>query len=95
MPKILYTRTDEAPALATQSFLPIVQAYTKTSGISIETKDISLAARIISAFRKFKISETQIGNILNVHFPNFTTIEDVFSKVCNFRGYDIPQHFLC
>ncbi|MGB5556330.1 MAG: NADP-dependent isocitrate dehydrogenase, partial [Flavobacteriaceae bacterium] len=45
MAKIFYTKTDEAPALATQSFLPIVQAYTKTSGITIETKDISLSGR--------------------------------------------------
>ncbi|MBT8306175.1 MAG: NADP-dependent isocitrate dehydrogenase, partial [Maribacter sp.] len=39
MPKIFYTKTDEAPALATQSFLTIVQAFTKSSGITIETKD--------------------------------------------------------
>ncbi len=64
MPKILYTRTDEAPALATQSFLPIVQAYTKTSGISIETKDISLAARIISAFPDFLNKDQQVNNDL-------------------------------
>lgn len=50
MPKILYTQTDEAPALATQSFLPIVKAFTKTSGIEVETKDISLAGRIIATF---------------------------------------------
>lgn len=66
MPKILYTRTDEAPALATQSFLPIVQAYTKTSGISIETKDISLAARIISAFPDFLEKEQQMSNDLSI-----------------------------
>ncbi len=50
MPKIFYTKTDEAPALATQSFLPIIKAFTKTAGITIETKDISLAARIIAVF---------------------------------------------
>ncbi|RMZ51036.1 hypothetical protein EB822_05435, partial [Flavobacteriaceae bacterium PRS1] len=50
MSKIIYTKTDEAPALATYSFLPIVKAYTKTSGIEIETKDISLSARILSSF---------------------------------------------
>ena len=46
--KIIYTKTDEAPALATQSFLPIVKAFTASSGITIETKDISLAGRIIA-----------------------------------------------
>ena len=50
MPKIIYTETDEAPALATYSFLPIVQAFTQAAGISVETRDISLAGRIISTF---------------------------------------------
>ncbi len=48
--KIIYTFTDEAPALATYSFLPIVQAFTKAANVSIETSDISLAGRIIAAF---------------------------------------------
>ena len=57
-PKIIYTITDEAPALATYSFLPIIQAFTATSGIDVETKDISLAARILSAFPD-KLSDDQ------------------------------------
>ena len=48
--KIIYTITDEAPALATYSFLPIVQAFTKSADVSVETKDISLAARILAHF---------------------------------------------
>lgn len=64
MPKILYTKTDEAPALATQSFLPIVKAFTSTSGISIETKDISLAARIISTFPDFLSEDQKLPNDL-------------------------------
>ena len=50
MAKIIYTKTDEAPALATQSFLPIVKAFTGPLGIEIETKDISLGGRIIASF---------------------------------------------
>tara|TARA_R110001583_G_scaffold145635_2_gene297622 strand:- start:56704 stop:58935 length:2232 start_codon:yes stop_codon:yes gene_type:complete len=50
IPKIIYTKTDEAPALATYSFLPIVEAFTKPSGIEIVTKDISLASRILALF---------------------------------------------
>ena len=50
MAKIIYTKTDEAPALATQSFLPIIKAFTGPSGIEIETKDISLGGRIIASF---------------------------------------------
>ena len=49
-PTIIYTQTDEAPALATYSLLPIIQAYTKHSGIAVETRDISVAARILAAF---------------------------------------------
>ena len=50
MSKILYTLTDEAPFLATQSLLPIVGAYTATAGIVVETRDISLSGRILSLF---------------------------------------------
>ncbi len=64
MPKILYTKTDEAPALATQSFLPIVKAFTKTSGITIETKDISLAGRIIATFPDYLEENQRISNDL-------------------------------
>src|SRR5687768_15408726 len=49
-PIIIYTQTDEAPSLATYSLLPIVQAFTKHSGINVETRDISLAGRILAVF---------------------------------------------
>ena len=49
-PKILYTLTDEAPLLATHSFLPIVQAFAGSAGVNVETRDISLAARILAQF---------------------------------------------
>ena len=61
---IFYTLTDEAPALATRSFLPIVKAFTKSSNIAIETKDISLAARILSAFPEFLTEEQKVPNAL-------------------------------
>ena len=64
MPKILYTKTDEAPALATQSFLPIVKAFTKTTGIQIETRDISLAARILATFPDFLNESQKVSNDL-------------------------------
>ena len=48
--KIIYTKTDEAPALATYSLLPIVKAFTDSAGIVIETRDISLAGRILANF---------------------------------------------
>ena len=64
-PIIIYTRTDEAPALATYSFLPIVQAFTKHSGIAVETRDISLAGRIIAQFPEFLTDAQKIGDALS------------------------------
>ena len=57
MSKIIYTKTDEAPALATLSFLPIVEAFTKPAGISVETSDISVAARILAEFPEYLTEE--------------------------------------
>ena len=62
--KIYYTQTDEAAALATQSLLPIVQAFAKPCGIEIETKNISLAARILSSFRTYLKPEQQVSDAL-------------------------------
>ena len=52
-PTIIYTETDEAPALATLSFLPVVEAFAGKADIAVETRDISLAARIISQFPEY------------------------------------------
>ncbi|OIH82942.1 isocitrate dehydrogenase (NADP(+)) [Arthrobacter sp. UCD-GKA] len=64
MAKIIYTHTDEAPMLATHSFLPIVEAYASTAGVEIETRDISLAGRIISVFGDYLTAEQQIPDAL-------------------------------
>lgn len=64
--KIVYTKTDEAPALATRSFLPIVKAFTKTSNIAIEVKDISLAARILANFSSYLNENQQVENALEI-----------------------------
>ncbi|MCH2055896.1 MAG: NADP-dependent isocitrate dehydrogenase [Thalassotalea sp.] len=63
-PKIIYTITDEAPALATQSLLPIVKAFTASSGIDVDTRDISLAGRVIANFPKYLTEEQRIGDAL-------------------------------
>lgn len=62
--KIFYTRTDEAPLLATYSFLPIVQAFAKTANVEVELKDISLAARVIAAFPEFLTAEQRMDDAL-------------------------------
>jgi len=63
-PIIIYTKTDEAPALATYSLLPIVQAFTKHSGIVVETRDISLAGRILAAFSDLLPPGQQVADAL-------------------------------
>ena len=61
---IIYTKTDEAPALATYSLLPIIKAYTQPSGIEVETRDISLAGRMIASFPEFLSDDQKIGDAL-------------------------------
>jgi isocitrate dehydrogenase len=63
-PTIIYTKTDEAPALATYSLLPIVQAFTKHAGIAVETRDISLAGRILAVFPEFLTESQRVGDHL-------------------------------
>ncbi|KRE88096.1 NADP-dependent isocitrate dehydrogenase [Arthrobacter sp. Soil764] len=64
MSKIIYTHTDEAPMLATYSFLPIIEAFASTAGVEVETRDISLAGRIIAQFGDYLTPEQQIGDAL-------------------------------
>ncbi|HEX3796763.1 MAG TPA: NADP-dependent isocitrate dehydrogenase [Acidimicrobiales bacterium] len=61
---IIYTHTDEAPALATYSFLPIIQAYASVAGVTVESRDISLAGRIIAGFPEYLEAEQRIGDAL-------------------------------
>jgi len=63
-PKIIYTLTDEAPLLATYSLLPIISAYAALAGVALETRDISLAGRIIAAFPEYLSPEQRIGDAL-------------------------------
>jgi isocitrate dehydrogenase len=64
-PTIIYTQTDEAPALATYTLLPIVQAFTKHSGINVETRDISLAGRILAVFADLLPAAQKTANALS------------------------------
>jgi isocitrate dehydrogenase len=66
MSKIIYTHTDEAPALATKSLLPIIQAFAKPCGIEFETKDISLAGRILANFPEYLTAEQRVEDALAV-----------------------------
>lgn len=108
MPKIIYTKTDEAPALATQSFLPIVKAYTKTSGLVIELKDISLAGRVLAVFPDFLEEDQQIPDDLNelgnlaktpevniIKLPNISASIPQLKEVIEelqSKGYNLPDY---
>ncbi len=90
MAKIFYTKTDEAPALATLSFLPIVKAFTNTANIEIETKDISLAGRIMAVFPEFLEKEQQIPDDLALLGELAKTPEANIIKLPNISA-SIPQ----
>lgn len=89
-PKIIYTLTDEAPFLATQSLLPIVAAYTATAGIEVETRDISLAGRILSQFPDFLKDEQKIGDHLAELGELATTPDANIIKLPNISA-SVPQ----
>jgi len=107
-PKIIYTKTDEAPALATYSFLPIVDAFTKPAGIEVETKDISLASRILALFPEFLTPEQRVPDTLTelselvkkpeaniIKLPNISASEPQLKaaiKELQTLGYAIPNY---
>ena len=90
LPTIIYTKTDEAPALATYSLLPIVQAFTKHSGIAVETRDISLAGRIIANFPEYLTDEQKIGDALTELGALTTKPEANIIKLPNISA-SVPQ----
>jgi isocitrate dehydrogenase len=88
--KIFYTLTDEAPLLATYSFLPIVQAFTSTSDIEIETRDISLAGRILANFPEFLTEDQKTGDALSELGQLANTPEANIIKLPNVSA-SVPQ----
>lgn len=107
-PTIIYTKTDEAPALATYSFLPIVKAFTKPSGINVETRDISLAARILANFPENLTAEQKVADALSelgelaktpeaniIKLPNISASVpqmEAAIKELQAKGYNIPNY---
>lgn len=107
-PKIIYTITDEAPALATRSFLPIVKAFTASSGIGLETKDISLAARILAVFPDFLTEDQRVsddlaylGELAKTPEANIIKLPNISASVPQLKaaikelqakGYAIPDY---
>ncbi|GHY97003.1 NADP-dependent isocitrate dehydrogenase [Vibrio cholerae] len=89
-PTIIYTITDEAPALATYSLLPIIQSFTASSGIDIDTRDISLAGRILANFPEYLTEEQRIGDALTELGALAQTPEANIIKLPNISA-SIPQ----
>jgi len=107
-PTIIWTKIDEAPALATYSLLPIVRAFTKEAGIEVETRDISLSGRIIANFpdklredQKIPDYLAQLGEMVKkpeaniIKLPNISASVpqlDAAIKELQKKGYDIPDY---
>jgi isocitrate dehydrogenase len=88
--KIIYTKTDEAPMLATYSFLPIINAFTKAAGVTVELRDISLAGRVIAVFPEYLTAEQKHHNALAELGELATTPEANIIKLPNISA-SIPQ----
>ncbi len=107
-PTIVYTKTDEAPALATYSFFPMVQAFTATSGIALQIKDISLAGRIIAAFPDYLTEEqrqsdalAELGELVTKPEANIIKLPNISASIPQLtdaikelqgKGYALPDY---
>jgi len=107
-PKIIYTLTDEAPYLATQSLLPIVKAFTATAGIAVETRDISLSGRIIAQFpdilpedKKIADDLTELGQLATTPDANIIKLPNISASMPQLKsaikelqgqGYALPDY---
>ncbi len=106
--RIIYTKTDEAPALATYSLLPIVEAFTKVAGVEVETRDISLAGRIIANFPE-RLTENQrqsdalseLGELAKTPEANIIKLPNISASIPQLtaaikelqaKGYDLPDY---
>jgi isocitrate dehydrogenase len=106
--KIIYTHTDEAPALATQSLLPIVRAFASTAGVELELRDISLAGRILAQFpdrldesRRVSDALTELGELAKTPEANIIKLPNISASVPQLKaairelqqqGYEIPDY---
>ncbi|MDH6125049.1 NADP-dependent isocitrate dehydrogenase [Kitasatospora sp. GP82] len=105
---IIYTHTDEAPALATYSFLPVVQAYASTAGVNVETRDISLAGRIIASFperleagQRIDDALAELGQLAKTPGANIIKLPNISASIPQLKaaiaelqaqGYALPDY---
>ena len=107
-PTIIYTKTDEAPALATASLLPVIESYTRVAGIDVETRDISLAGRILAVFPDYLKEEQRVadalgelGEMVNKPDANIIKLPNISASIPQLKaaiselqekGYDLPDY---
>ncbi|MFE2926348.1 NADP-dependent isocitrate dehydrogenase [Streptomyces goshikiensis] len=105
---IIYTHTDEAPALATYSFLPVIQAYASTAGVNVETRDISLAGRIIASFpehleegQRIADALAELGELAKTPEANIIKLPNISASIPQLKaaiaelqgqGYALPNY---
>ena len=101
MAKIIYTHTDEAPLLATYSFLPVIQAYLSTAGVEVETRDISLAGRIAAAFGFQADDLAELGELAKAPEANIIKLPNISASMPQLKaaiaelqakGVDVPDY---
>ncbi|WP_297739103.1 NADP-dependent isocitrate dehydrogenase [uncultured Tessaracoccus sp.] len=101
MAKIIYTLTDEAPLLATYSFLPIVKAFAAQAGVDVDTRDISVASRILSQFTDEHDALTELGELAQQPEANIIKLPNISASVPQLKaaiaelqaqGYDVPNY---
>ncbi|SDX48692.1 NADP-dependent isocitrate dehydrogenase [Aequorivita viscosa] len=106
--KIIYTKTDESPALATHSFLPIIKAFTAPANVKVESRDISLSARILAVFPEFLSEEqrvsddlTELGNLAKTPEANIIKLPNISASLPQLnaaiaelqkKGFNIPDY---
>ncbi|WP_141012631.1 NADP-dependent isocitrate dehydrogenase [Nocardioides sambongensis] len=100
-PSIIYTYTDEAPLLATYSFLPIISAYAAKAGVNVETRDISVAARILAQFGLADDALTELGELAKTPAANIVKLPNISASIPQLKaavkelqaqGFDVPDY---
>src|SRR3954466_412516 len=99
--KVIYTYTDEAPALATHSFLPIIEAFAGAAGVDVELRDISLAGRILAAFDLADDALAELGELAKTPEANIIKLPNISASIPQLKaaikelqdaGYDVPDY---
>jgi isocitrate dehydrogenase len=99
--KVIYTYTDEAPALATHSFLPIIEAFAGKAGVEVDTRDISLAGRILAAFGHVPDALRELGQLATTPAANIIKLPNISASIPQLKaaikelqaaGYDVPDY---